>query len=432
MNARRTEIRLTFEGVDISADINKYLISLSYTDNEEDETDDLQLTLDDREGVWLNDWLNTPAQPAPPAGKGGGGWKVGDEVTVNGQPQYSSYGNGTPGKALSNHKGKVTNLNVKSGVPFPIHVDQKGWFAESQVAKTEAKKETMTQSGGAKGAEISAVIVQKNWESNGKGRILDCGVFQVDSVDGSGPPAKVNIKAGSIPYTSTIRTQKKTKAWEKISLSAIANEIARKNNIKCMFESKFDPFYNRKEQVQESDIVFLQRLCKNAGISLKVTAKIIVLFDAAEYEKKDTIRTIKSGSSDVLRYSLGTSFHDTAYSSCRVKYTDPATKQTFEATFKAPDADTNGSGQVLEINEKVSSNAEAKILAEKRLREKNGQEYNASFNLVGDVRLVAGVTVKVAGYGAFDGKYIIENASHSVSSSGYKTNIKLRRVLEGY
>lgn len=432
MNARRTEIRLTFEGVDISADINKHLLSLTYTDNDEDETDDLQLSLDDREGIWLGDWLNNPAQPATAPAQSSGDWKIGDEVTVNGQPQYSSYGNGTPGAALSGYKGKITHLNVKSGVLYPIHVDQKGWFAESQVSKTAAKLDTMTQSGGAKGAEISAVIVQKNWVSDGKDRVLDCGVFQVDSVDGNGPPAKVTIKAGSIPYTSTIRTQKKTKAWEKIKLSAIANEIAGTNGMKCMFESEFDPFYNRKEQVQESDIVFLQRLCKAAGISLKVTAKIIVLFDAAAYEQKDAMCKIKRGDVDISKYSFGTSFHDTAYTSCRVKYTDPTTKQTYEATYTAPDGPTDGSGQVLEVNEKVSSNAEALTLAKKRLREKNSQEFKASFNLSGDARLVAGVTVIVEGWGAFDGKYIIETASHTVSSSGYKTNITLRRVLEGY
>mgnify|MGYP001541220551 CR=1 FL=1 len=47
MNARRTVIRLTFEGVDISADINRNLLSMTYTDNEEDKTDDLQLSLDE-------------------------------------------------------------------------------------------------------------------------------------------------------------------------------------------------------------------------------------------------------------------------------------------------------------------------------------------------------------------------------------------------
>lgn len=234
MNARRTVVRLTFAGVDISADINKHLLSLTYTDNEEDKTDDLQLSLDDREGVWLGKWLNTP--------------------------------------------------------------------------------------GASKGVEISAVIVQKNWESNGKDRVLDCGVFEIDTVDGSGPPAKATIKAGSIPYKSTVRTQKKTKAWENYTLSGIAKEIAGKNGLTCMFESAFDPLYTRKEQIQESDITFLQRLCKAAGISLKVTAKIIVLFDAAAYEQKDAVRVIKRGTADVSSWSFSTSLHDASYSKCHVSY----------------------------------------------------------------------------------------------------------------
>lgn len=344
MNARRTLVRLTFDGVDISTDINNHLLSLTYTDNEEDKTDDLQLSLDDREGVWLGNWLNTPT-------------------------------------------------------------------AE-------------------KGAEISAVIVQKNWESDGKDRVLDCGVFAVDTVEGSGPPAKATIKAGSIPYASTIRTQKKTKAWEQYTLQGIANEIAATNDLTCMFESSFNPFYQRKEQMQESDITFLQRLCKAAGVSLKVTAKIIVLFDAAEYEQKDAARTIKRGASDVSKWSFSTSLHDASYSSCHVSYTDPATGTTIEYTYTPRDADK--SGQVLEVNEKVTSREEARQLAMKRLRQKNKAEFKATFSLAGDTRLVAGVTVQVSGYGAFDGKYIIETATHSVSRSGYKTDVTLRRVLEGY
>jgi phage protein D len=56
--ARRVEVRIDIDGTDISVDINKYLLSMSYTDNEEDKTDDLQIELDDREGVWIGDWLN--------------------------------------------------------------------------------------------------------------------------------------------------------------------------------------------------------------------------------------------------------------------------------------------------------------------------------------------------------------------------------------
>ena len=55
--ARKASTSVSFNGTDISAIINKYLMSLSYVDNEEDETDDLQIKLEDRSGVWLQQWL---------------------------------------------------------------------------------------------------------------------------------------------------------------------------------------------------------------------------------------------------------------------------------------------------------------------------------------------------------------------------------------
>lgn len=431
--ARRTEIVVEVDGVDVSADMNRYLLSMTYTDHEDSKTDDLRIELDDREGVWLQDWLNKqPETNSPSLPQNDDNRKVGDEVIANGRPKYSSYGDGTPGKLLTDYKGKITYLNLKSGVPYPIHVDAKGWFAESEVTKAEAaqEQENGTDNSGAKGAELHAVIIQKNWESDGEDRVLDCGIFEIDALDSSGPPARVSIKGTSLPHSSTVRTEKKTKAWEKIKLSAIANEIASKNGMKCMYESSYDPLYDRREQVQVSDIVFLQGLCEDAGISIKVTAKIIVLFDAADYEQKETVREIKKGTTDVKTYRFSSKTGDTKYARCHVSYTDPLTKKTIEYTYTPRDADKDG--QTLEINEKVKTREEARQLAMKRLRQKNKAEFSAEFTLVGDVRLVAGVTVDVIGYGMFDGKYIIENATHSVTGSGYTLQVKLRRILEGY
>jgi phage protein D len=340
--ARRTEIAVKIDGVDISADMNKYLLSMTYTDHEEDKTDDLQISLDDREGVWLQGWLT----------------------------------------------------------------------AEE------------------KGAQISAVIIQKNRDSDGKDGVLDCGVFEIDTLDGGGPPATASIKATSLPYSSTVRTELKTRAWENIKLSAIANEIAGKNGLTCMFLSSFDPLYTRREQMQISDIVFLQGLCKNAGISLKVSGNIIVLFDEADFESKPEIREIERGKADVISYRFGTSTNDTKYAKCHVSYTDPQKGETIEYTYTPRDADPEG--QTLEINEKVNDREEARQLAMKRLRQKNKAEFSAEFTLVGDTSIVAGVTVKVIGYGMFDGKYIVETATHGVTASGYTLQVKLRRVLEGY
>ena len=259
--ARRTEIIIYFAGVDISQSIRPYLLTMTYTDNEEDKADDLQITLDDRDRTWVR-WLSTPA---PAITEKSSGWKVGDTVIVNGRPQYSSYG-GQPGAELTNYQGKITLLNLKDGVPYPIHVDQKGWFAESQVQKDNEIPQATQEGGSAKGAKIRAFIIQKNWNGTGKDRKLDCGVFELDSIDFSGPPGKVSIKATSIPYSSTMRLQIKTKAWENVKLSAIANDLAGQNGMQCLYESSYDPLYTRKEQVKKTDLVFLQEIDRKSVV----------------------------------------------------------------------------------------------------------------------------------------------------------------------
>lgn len=61
---RRTEVEISFDGTDITKDIRPYLKSLAYTDNEEGEADDLQLALQDRDGLWLESWLREAVEAA--------------------------------------------------------------------------------------------------------------------------------------------------------------------------------------------------------------------------------------------------------------------------------------------------------------------------------------------------------------------------------
>ena len=80
-----------------------------------------------------------------------------------------------------------------------------------------------------------------------------------------------------------------------------------------------------------------------------------------------------------------------------------------------------------------SSNvAEAERLAKKRLREKNCEEVTGSISCVGRTDLVAATVINIAGFGAFDGKYIIVQAQHDISSSGYTCSLSVRRCLDGY
>lgn len=433
--ARRTAVKLYFKGADISKDLSKYLLSLSFTDKEEDETDDISITLDDREGKWIKDWLNTNKTAKTETVTTTGEVKVGNIVQFKGGSVYISSMAAEPTVTRGASKCKCTIVNSNAHPYHLISQDGKkvyGWVNASDVegeTVTKTKTTKAEDKRAFKGTEIHAMVVQKNPYTDGKDKVLDCGVFEIDTVNYSGPPQKITIKATSIPYKAKLRQTKYNRVWENTTLKNMAQKIAGRSNFKVMYLSNSNPVYKRKEQINMTDIAFLKKMCKKAGISLKITSKTIVLFDAADYEKKAEVKKIKAGKGNIISYSFSTKTADTAYSSCRVVYTDPDTKETIEATYTPENA--NADGQTLEIKQKVSSVAEAKELAKKSLRAKNKGETTAEFTLVGDVDYVAGITVRVYGYGEFNGKYIVEQANHSITG-GYKVQVKLRSCLEGY
>lgn len=57
MDTRRATAVVLYNNTDITADLNKYLKSISYTDNLSGEADDLQITLEDRAGLWESAWM---------------------------------------------------------------------------------------------------------------------------------------------------------------------------------------------------------------------------------------------------------------------------------------------------------------------------------------------------------------------------------------
>ena len=347
--ARRTKAEIAFGGVDITKTIQPYLLSVSYTDNEEDESDSLQIKIQDRDDLWLQDWL------------------------------------------------------------------------EDVIEAASAEK-----------LEMDCVFVRENWLSDGSDEVLPCGLFELDSVSADSPPNTISIKGTSLPFSGQVRQTKKCKAWESYNLSGIAKEMAGSAGMTCMYESDSDPFYARVEQIDMSDIAFLSKLCHDAGISLKATSQILVLFDQRKYEQKPEVRTIKRYDRTYKTYQLSTSAADAQYASCRVSYVNPETGQCIEGIAKVEGYTEDPNNQQLEITAKVGTVDEAKELAEKNLRLRNKFCRQAQFLLPGDTDLVAGVNVALKGWGGYDGKYIIKQAVHKLDSGGYTTQISLRMVLEGY
>lgn len=346
--SRRADVKVVFDGTDITNDIMPYFLSLTYTDNEEDECDNLSVQLQDRDGIWLESWA-----------------------------------------------------------------------AEMIAAAAASRK-------------IRAEITRRNWTGKGEDETLDCGEFELDSVTVSGPPSAVSLDAASLPWAEPVRQTVQNREWEDYYLSGIAAEVAGKAGLGIQWLSDVDPHFDREEQFRQSDIVFLSELCHENGLSLKATDGKIVVFDQPTFEAASSVRTIRRGDRSYTSYSLDTGEAQTQYASCRVSYNHPE-KGLIEATFQNPDEKGKKNEQRLEKTVRVESEGQAETIAKAFLRLANKFEMTASFTMPGDPSLCAGSTVELDGFGEWDGKYMIRQASHSVSGNGgYTTAIKLRMVLNGY
>ncbi len=434
--ARRTVLQVFFDGVDISADLQKYLLNLSYTDNEEDEADDLQIKLHDRDDLWLESWLNSLLSAAA---------ENVSEDEVDSESEYTSSYRVIAPNGVSVHDRAGEQYHKYGTLPYGSIIEVKsisgGWAnftyslknaycRASYLQPIDAQKirQSSTRTAG-KGLKIQAVIKRRSWNGSNKEEILECGQFELDNVTAGGPPSTITLKCTSLPFRSSIRQTLKSKSWEGYTLHGIADEIASKNGLACIFLSDKDPLYERVEQYKTSDIAFLQKLCRDAGCSLKVSNNAVIIFNQAQYENKSLVRTITRGSTGgYIKYKLSTGENNT-YTSCRVSYT-LSDGSVISATVYAEGYDeSSDKQQCLEIKQKVTSYSEAKQLAGKLLRLYNKYELTASFTLPGDTNLLAGCTVQLKGWGAWSGIYTIKQAKHKVDSSGYTTQINLRRAL---
>lgn len=437
--ARRTAVEICFDGVDITESVRPYLLSLTYTDNEEDEADDLQIKLEDRDSLWLCSWLNDLVQAAASTT----GAVSSETAPVSSAATYQV----TAKSGLNVRTGPGTGYSklgaLAFGATISVETIRDGWAAIQYSGRSAyVCADYIQPSGGGASADaqssanvsnlkIRAGILRENWNGDGSDKVLDCGQFELDSIDASGPPATVTIKATALPFSSQIRQTKRSQAWESYTLSGIAREMAARNGMAFLYESANDPYYDRVEQVKVSDISFLSALCHNAGISLKATSNILVLFDQAAYEAKAPVKTIRCGDGSYTKYKLAMGKADTQYASCRVSYSGSG--KCIEAIAYVEDyKEDSDKNQQLEITARVGSIAEAKALAEKQLRLHNKYARTATFTMTGDPDMLAGVTVLLSDWGSWDGKYIVKQAKHIVGSSGYTTTVTLRRVLEGY
>jgi phage protein D len=318
--------RLGIAGKDVTREVSPFVLSVTYTDHAYGQSDDVQITVEDRDGLWRGPWL-------PDRG--------------------------------------------------------------------------------------STLTLQLGYEG---GTLMDCGRFQVDEVEASGPPDVVSIRALAAGPLPALRTRR-NKAYEGQTLAQVCGAVADRHGM-TLLAPPGGAAVDRITQQDESDLAFLDRLAAENGYAFSIRGEQLVFLTIDELEragpKLDLERTECRG------FRMKTTTHE-VYRQCEATYQHPATKRTIRKTVDAPGVET---GDVLKVRIRVDSEAEAEARARAALRRANAGANPASVTVEGDPRLVAGINVKLNGWGAFfDGVYHVASSVHRLSrGEGYVTEPELRKV----
>ena len=342
----------------------------------------------------------------------------------------------------------------------------------TQLAGTKNTNGISTVDNAVSGAILRVKICVENWNNNGDYDELDCGSFEIDTIDFSGPPDMVSMKAVSTPISSGMRREEKTKAWEEITLQKIAQDIADGAGLELMYEVESDIQLDRVDQEKKSDMGFLQELCTQYGIALKVTDGLVVLFEESVYEAADVVDSFDKNETGnrLIAYSISQNTGDTV-SKVVLSYKDPKSGQLVEAVFEPPEPPATGQAALInarpgdlrgdnfrngentasedaggtfdtgfkafndttdDFENKRSDKTDNAVRQAKAIaRERNKNEWVCTLKMIGNVKMVGGVNIQLTGFGVYSGKYSIDEAIHDVGGR-YITTVKAHKVLEGY
>lgn len=247
------------------------------------------------------------------------------------------------------------------------------------------------------------------------GELIDGGEFWVDEVSlaGSSSGDDCTIRALSLKSANlNAPVSKKYHAARPLAevIGSVASELG------CTVEGELSGSWSGLQN--EPPMPFLARVARETGRIFKVEGQKLIFYPIAQLAATSQLVIQRA---DVRSYDI----KDVAagrIAKCTVKWWDATKKKEIAGSHTLQIA---GGGQAV-VWQEVKTSAEARQKAKDFLSERNKSGVEFSMELLGDVRLRAGVGVAVEGFGRFDATYFISEATHSFSNSGYTTSIVLQ------
>lgn len=176
----------------------------------------------------------------------------------------------------------------------------------------------------------NAQLIVGIYEDNGKdGSFLDIGTFYIDEPTFDND--RLNLKCIAIPLDGNIRDQKNTKAWEKITLKELVNQIAVQHQMNVEIHAD-NEYYKRLDQENETDLAFIDRVIKETGLSMKISDDTIIIFDDDAIKDSEPIEKFNIRDSRIRSFSLKKK-NKGIYDKVEVSYYDPDKKKLIRETM---------------------------------------------------------------------------------------------------
>ncbi|GAB6035884.1 contractile injection system protein, VgrG/Pvc8 family [Fundidesulfovibrio butyratiphilus] len=254
--------------------------------------------------------------------------------------------------------------------------------------------------------------------------LAPCGDFEIEEIELAGPPDTMHIRALASGIKQAQRT-KRSQAYEGTTLAGIARSVAERHGYSLVGDIA-DVALARVTQNQEPDLGFLKRLAGDYGYVFSVKGDRLVFSKYSKLRAATPVLTLNRAGG-VASYSLRDKSL-AAYKACECSYHDPKTKTCHTHTAGAKGVAT---ADTRKITRRCENAQQAKLQSEAELEKQNDAKFEGTITTEGDPRLLAGNTVSLAGFGRFDGVWLIDSSRHSMDrSSGYATEITIKRGYE--
>ncbi len=258
------------------------------------------------------------------------------------------------------------------------------------------------------------------------------------------------LKVEGQALSALMNQQQKTRRWEKKTRAKVVREVARESG----YEGTFADIEDTKEtldvvnQAAETDARFLKRLAVREGFAFYVDGTGLHWHRRRqETAPTHTFTWLNDERGDVLSVDVESELVRRV-GSATVKARDPMAKATVEVSASADTAQRSTLGDVIEVVDPktgqtsvqkrnatatvapsaAATKGQASRQADARFVKAEREAIKLSLQVVGDPALAAKTVVEVRGISSLlSGKYYVNEAKHSIGSSGYVVDLKLTR-----